>query len=288
MTQTCKKHKKCYMRKDGKKCLTPNAWIIFLRTHKKVFSSIGEASMSYRNNFKPVLQDLIKVGSGDTSPKQKKALFHKTLCTYFYQQMKASGKNTAGNKKRVSSGVSNVLKKNSIPKTLQIMGAKHAASALAAKEQAVRKAADNVAAKEKIAEKERRAAKDIIRRTVEAAARARLLKKEAAAAKTKASRATSVTTRSSSASTRTTTKAKAAKSTALKKKTASNKASRKADTLQNSAEKAIKRVTRSSQAVTSAKETAARVAKRKIPRALAALDTDLVASGVAHKRRKRG
>lgn len=279
MTITCKKHKQCYLRKDSKKCLTPNAWVIFLRTHKNVFTSIGEASMTYRKNFKPVLENLIKAASTDASAKQKKALFHRAICEYFYQQMKASGKNTASNKKKVSSGVSKVLKKNSIPKTLKIMGARHAAAALSAKEQAMKKADANVAAKEKIAEAERRKAKDIIRRAVEAAARARLLKKEAAAAKTR---------RSPSSSTRTTTRAKASKSTASKKQTASNNAKRKADTLHNSAEKAIKRVKQTSQAVTSAKETADKVAKRKIPRALAALDTSLIVSDVGRKRRKRG
>ncbi|CAN0555917.1 unnamed protein product [Ectocarpus sp. 12 AP-2014] len=262
MTLTCKKHKKCYIRKDSKKCLTPNAWVIFLRTNKNVFASIGEAAMTYRKSFKPVLENLIKAGSKDASAKQKKALFHRAICEYFYQQMKASGKNTASNKKKVSSGVSKVLKKNSIPKTLKIMGARHSAAALAAKEQAMKKADADVAAKEKIAENERRKAKDIIRRAVVAAARARLLKKEAASAKTRASNATS-------------------------KKTASSNAKRKADTLHSSAQKAIKRVKRASQAVTSAKETADKVAKKKVPRALAALDTTLISSGVGRKRRKR-
>lgn len=283
MTLDCSKRKKCYTRKDNKKCLTPNAWVIFLRTNKNVFTSIGEAAMTYRTNFKPFLEKLINAGSKDTSAKQKKALFHRAICGYFYQQMKASGKNTASNRKKVSSGVSKVLKKNSIPKTLKIMGASNAAAALAAKEQAMKKAAADVAAKEKIAAAERRKAKDIIRRAVKAAARARLLKKEAASAKTRASKATSVTRRSPS-----TAKAKAAKSAASKKKTASNNAKRKADTLQKSAEKAIKRTEISSQSVTSAKETAAKVAKRKIPRALAALDTNLIVGGVGRKRRKRG
>ncbi|AAK14632.1 unnamed protein product [Ectocarpus sp. 4 AP-2014] len=278
MTLTCKTHKKCYTRKDSKKCLTPNAWVVFLRTNKNVFTSRGEASETYRKKFKPVLENLIEAGSKDASAKQKKALFHKAVCEYFYAQMKASGKNTAVNKKKVSSGVSKVLEKNSIPKTLKIMGAKHVAAALAAKEQAMKKADASVAAKEKIAEAERRKAKDIIRRAIEAAARARLLKKEAASAKTRTS---------SSSSTRTTTKAKEAKATASKKKTAFNKAKTKADTLQNSAEKAIKKMKITSQAVTSAKDTADKVAKRKIPRALAALDTSLIISGVGRKRRKR-
>ncbi|CAN0005563.1 unnamed protein product, partial [Ectocarpus sp. 6 AP-2014] len=158
--------------------------------------------------------------------------------------MKASGKNTASNKKKVSSGVSKILNKKSIPKTLKIMGARHAAAALTAKEQDMKKADADVAAKEKIAEDERRKAKDIIRRAVEAAARARLLKKEAASAKTRASNA------ASSSSTRTTTKAKAAKATASKKQTASNNAKRKADTLHNSAEKAIKKVKKTSHVFT--------------------------------------
>lgn len=271
MTLTSKKHQKCYIRKDSKKYLAPNAWVISLRTKKNVFTSVGEAVMTYRKSFKPVLENLIKAGSKNASAKQKKALFHRAICEYFYQQMKASGKNTASNKKKVSSGVSKVLKKNSIPKTLKIMGARHSAAALAAKEQAMKKADADVAAKEKIAQDERRKAKDIIRRAVEAAARARLLKKEAASAKIRASKATSVTRRSPSSTTRTTTKTKAAKSTASTKNTASNNAKRKADTLQRSAEKAIKRVKRASQAVMSARQTADKVAKRKVPRAFAVL-----------------
>ncbi|CAN0254616.1 unnamed protein product [Ectocarpus sp. 6 AP-2014] len=267
MTITCKKHKKCYIRKDSKKCLTPNSWVVFLRTNKDVFNSMEEASMAYRKNFKPVIENLIKAGSKDLSAKQKKALFHKAICEYFYQQMKASGKNTASNKKKVSSGVSKVLKKNSIPKTLEIMGATRTAAALAAKEQAMKKAAANVAAKEKTAEDQRRKAAVIIKRAVEAAARARRLKKEADSAKTSSS---------------------SSKSTASKKKTASISAKRKADTLNDSAKDAIKRMKKTDKAVTAAKDTAAKVAKRKIPRALAGLDTKLKDTGVGRKRTRRG
>ncbi|CBN80307.1 EsV-1-218 [Ectocarpus siliculosus] len=255
MALTCKKHKNCYIRKDRKKCLTPNAWVVFLRTNKNVFTSIEEASVDYHKNFKPVLENLIKVGSKDASAKQKKALFHKAICEYFYHQMKASGKNTASNKKKVSSSVSKVLEQNGIPNTLKIMGATHTAAALAAKEQAMKKAAANVAAKEKTAEDQRRKAAVIIKRAVEAAARARRLKKEADSAKTR--------------------------------KTASNRAKRRADTLNDSAKDAIKRMKKTDKAVTEAKDKANKVAKRKVPRALAGLDTKLKDTGVGRKRTRR-
>lgn len=72
MALTCKEQNKCYTRKDIKKCLASNAWIILLRTHENVFTSIGEASMTYRKNFNPVLENLIKAGPKDASARQKR------------------------------------------------------------------------------------------------------------------------------------------------------------------------------------------------------------------------
>lgn len=268
MALKCENKRTCFTRKDGKKCLSPNAWVIFLRTNRNEFSSIREASKVYRKNFKPTLEKMIKdrTKSVSLTATQKKTLFDKTLCAHFYREMEASGKNTASNKKKVSSAMSKVLKRTSVAQTLKKMGATHTAAALAAKEQAMKKANTDVAIKEKIAEGQRRKAADIIKRAMKAHTRARRLKKEADSAKTRARGGTS----------------------SSKKRTAAKDAKRKADTLQNSAENAAKRAKTTSQAVTEAKNTAKKVAKRKIPRALAALDTSRKGGGVGKKRRKRG
>lgn len=236
MALKCENKRTCFTRKDGKKCLSPNAWVIFLRTNKNEFSSIREASKVYRKNFKPTLEKMIKdrTKSVSLTATQKKTLFDKTLCAHFYREMEAS--------------------------------ATHTAAALSAKEQAMKKADTNVAIKEKIAERQRRKAADIIKKAMKAHTRARRLQKEADSAKTRARGSTS----------------------SSKKRTAAKDAKRKADTLQNSAKNAAKRAKTTSQAVTEAKNTAKKVAKRNIPRPVAALDTSLKGGGVGKKRRKRG
>lgn len=280
MPLICKKSAKCYIRKDKKRCLAPNGWIVFLRTNKNTFSSSGEASIEYQKNFKPFVLKLVSLGSKNKSLKKMKEDYHKAICNYFYDQMKGSGKSTTSNKKKVRAGVSKILKENSIPKTLEIMGAKHIASALAAKEKAVKKADAEVAAKEKTVELAKAKAANIIKQALRSAIRARKLKREAASAKTKA-----VKTKSKSKSP---SACKAAKSTAAKKKKDFSAAKRKADRLQNSAENAKKKVKTATKAVVSAKKTATKAAKRKVPRALAGLDTSLIISDVGKKRRKRG
>ncbi|CAN0209798.1 unnamed protein product, partial [Ectocarpus sp. 4 AP-2014] len=50
----CRGKAKCYKTKDKKNCLTPNPWIVFLRTHKDRFHSIGEASKYNKIIFKKI------------------------------------------------------------------------------------------------------------------------------------------------------------------------------------------------------------------------------------------
>ena len=160
--------------------------------------------------------------TGENAPLKTNAEYHKLICRQFYRKMKNDGK-----KKKVSGGVAKILKKNSIPETLALMGARKAGSALAAKEKANKKAAADVAAKDMAVKNAKRKAAAVINSAVAAAARARALKKEAAAAKTKA-----IVVRKSPAR-GTKRKAKSpsqtAQSTATKKSTATSAAKRKAD-----------------------------------------------------------
>lgn len=279
MPQNCKKRPKCYLRKDKKKCLTPNGWIVFLRTSKGDFSSIGEASLEYQKKFKPLLIKLIAEGNKNRTVKETKARYRKAVCNFFYDQMKGSGRNTATNRKKVSAGVSKILKENSIPKTLEIMGAKNTAAALAAKEKAVKKADAKVAAKKKTAELAKAKASDVIKKAIRAAIRAKKLMKEASDAKTTATKSKS---RSSSPSA-----SNSAKSTAAKKKTASKKATQQADTLLKSAEKASKESKTASQAVEAAKKEAKKKKDKKVKRQMALLDTTLILGGRGARRRGR-
>lgn len=235
--------------------------------------------MDYQKEFKPFLLKVIREASKNQNLKQTKAAYHKAICEYFYGQMKGSGKNTTSNKKKVSNGVSKILKENSIPKTLEIMGARHIASAVAAKEKDVKKADADVAAKKKTEDASKVRAANMFKKAWKSRIRARKLGREAASAKTKAVQATSKS-KSSPAS-------KAAKSTAAKKEKAFSEAKRKADTLKNSSENAKKKLKTATDAVVSAKKTATKVANRKVPRALARLDTNLILSDVSNKRRRR-
>lgn len=190
MAITCRKHAKCYLTKNGKKCLTPNPWIVFLRTHKKEFKSVGEASKYYQKFFKvAVLKKLVGVSG---TPKQKKEAYHKIICSFFYGYMAKSGKNTPGNTAKISRGVTKLLKENSIPDTLAAMKGAKASSTRAAgtkakvsadvksKAKAVAVVKDKVVSTKKIA--------------AAASSKATTLTRSAAAAKTAATKAQSKAT----------------------------------------------------------------------------------------------
>ncbi|CAN0485256.1 unnamed protein product [Hapterophycus canaliculatus] len=100
MPQNCRQKAKCYPRKDGKQCLSPNPSIVFLRSSKGKYSSIGAASQVYTNKFRPVLDTLIRDASKNRTPARVKALYHKRICNYFYDALRASGANSSKNKKK--------------------------------------------------------------------------------------------------------------------------------------------------------------------------------------------
>ncbi|CAM9812079.1 unnamed protein product [Pylaiella littoralis] len=260
MSTRCAKTKKCYTRKDGKKCMYPNPWIIFLRTTKH--PSVKAASASYQKGFKPTLIRLIKEASKkDRTAQQIKAIYHKQVCKYFYDAMKASGTSTPSTRKKVSSSVSKMLKKNSVPKTLAIMGAKKVADALSAKEEAEKKAAKKIADKEKAMESAKRKAAAILRQYVRAAARERVLKKEAAAAAAAASKPR-------------VTRSKSAAAAASSKRVTRSKAKKKTDSLKDQQTRAAKRVRFAKEAVNDARKSADKI-NQKQQRALKRLAGDL-------------
>ncbi|CAN0440295.1 unnamed protein product, partial [Ascophyllum nodosum] len=164
---------------DNKRCLTPNPWIVFLRTHKNQFHSIGEASISAGK----VDQDAGKTAT----MKRTKEVYRQVICSHSYKHLKYNG-----NKKNVKSGVTKILNNKSIPDTLAILGATKPAKALATKEKAVKKADADLTHAQKVEAFAKKRAARILREKIKAYALARRLKKEANAAKTTAAEAKSV------------------------------------------------------------------------------------------------
>lgn len=102
-TRNCQSQsRRCYTRKDGKKCLTPNLWIIFLRTHKNDFKSVAAASDHYKKKFRPFLQARIKKEMVNKPKKDEKLVYRKVLCTFFYNEMKKKGVKMPANKKKIT------------------------------------------------------------------------------------------------------------------------------------------------------------------------------------------
>lgn len=78
MAWTCWKHPKCCTRKDGKKCLAPDPWTIFLRTNTKKYQAIRAASEARQKSLKiHCCCQLIREASKNRTLEQTKAVFHK-------------------------------------------------------------------------------------------------------------------------------------------------------------------------------------------------------------------
>lgn len=289
----CKGSTKCYQTKK-KKCMKPNAWLIFLRANKHNFKTIGQASKKYRDVFRPEMKKkALKIAGEYSTDRQKKEAMHNLLCRTFYKNLKKE-KKTAVTKKKLSKDVAKILKTNSIPKTLVIIVGKKTADAVVAKKKATDKAAADVAAKKRVAETKKKMAAMIIKKALLARGRAKKLEREAIQAKVRANWAAKAANynapkarRSSGSTTRAS--ARQSKTTAQKRASAASAAKRKADTLEKSADKAAKKVKTAEKAVVSAKKTQSKVAKKKIPRALAGLQNNLImsSSGGRGKRRRR-
>lgn len=297
MNVVCKGKTKCYQTKDKKKCLKPNPWLIFLRSHKGQFKTIKEFSRQYRSVFMPGMRAIvIKIADDkNLAEHQKKGAMHNLLCRYFYKFMKRERK-TAGAKKKLSADVAKLVKKNSVNKTLALIAGKKIADAMVARHRAKKKAAADVAAKKRVAETKRKMAALIIKKALLARAKAKKLDKEAKAAKAKAEEKSALviqravkraragrrsgsgrgTKRRASATASERTSAKKAKVTAENRTSAASSAKRKADTLQKNADKAVEKAKTAEKAVVSAKKTETKAAKKKIPRALAGLQSNLL------------
>jgi hypothetical protein len=255
---SCKEKAKCYQTQK-KKCRTPNAWVVFLRTHKNLFKG-GEASKYYKKSFRPVLDKWMRGLSNKYTVKRAKELYRKKLCKYFYETMKAVGTDTPSNKKKVSSGVTKLLKNNSVPKALSMMGAKEAAAAVSAKEKAQQKAAAELVAAQKIAAFVKKRAGRVISKHLLAAARAKKLRREAAAAKSKAAVSRRSPARSSSSR-----KTPAASSGSVSKKVeVAQSAKRKADAMGAVARVARESVKNAEQDVAEAKKKKQKVDKQRL------------------------
>lgn len=171
-----------------------------------------------------------------------------------------------------------ILNDSNIFDTLAILGALKAGKALSANEKAMKKAAADLAYSKKAEAFAKKGAPRILREKIKACALARKPKKQQRAARAKATNTESArgTKRKASfSSTVAVKKAKTARSAAATKSTAASSAKRKADVLKTHGTKAKKKVKSAVKAVASAKKTKGKVAKKKLPRTLAGLTSNL-------------
>lgn len=237
--------------------------------------------MHYAKFKRNVLKKLVAIAGNKLSTKRMKAEYRKHICAYFYKHMESSRKNTPANKKKLSSGVTKLLKKNSIPETLAAMGAKKEAAAMVAKQQASAKLAKQAeSAKKAVKEQERKAAA-IIRRVTAAAARARVESKKNKAAVANEKK---VRFRSSKRKSPPSVVAAASKRTRVTRASAAA-AKRKVDFLQNRASTESKRLRLAKISLTSIEKKNARGTKRK--GIAGRLDTTLKMGKVSWKRTRR-
>lgn len=138
--------------------------------------------MHYAKFKKNVLKKLVAIAGNKLSTKRMKAEYRKHICAYFYKHMESSRKYTPANKKKLSSGVTKLLKKNSIPETLAAMGAKKEAAAMVAKPKDSAKLAKQAESANKAVKEQERKAAAVVRRVTAAAARVRVENKKNKAA----------------------------------------------------------------------------------------------------------
>ncbi|CAN0589054.1 unnamed protein product, partial [Laminaria digitata] len=84
MVVNCRGLNKCYQTMDKKKCSTPNAWVIFLRSVKGEGLKVKEAARYYQHVFKPqLIRKLIAIAGENAPLKKQKAAYHKLICKKF-------------------------------------------------------------------------------------------------------------------------------------------------------------------------------------------------------------
>ncbi|CAN0209864.1 unnamed protein product, partial [Ectocarpus sp. 4 AP-2014] len=69
----------------------------------------------------------VRIAGKNATTKRTKEVYRQVICSHMYKYMKNNG-----NKKKVKKGVAKILKNNTIPKTLALLGAKKPAKALIA------------------------------------------------------------------------------------------------------------------------------------------------------------
>lgn len=107
---------------EKKRCLTPNPWIVSLRTHKDQFHAIEEASKYYIAIFKTILLERsIRIAGKNVTVQRTKQVYMQAICSHLYKY-EVHGYN--GNKRKVKGGVTKNLQNNTILKTLALLGAK--------------------------------------------------------------------------------------------------------------------------------------------------------------------
>lgn len=290
MALSCKRTANCYLSKDKKKCIKPSPWVVFLRTHKNHFRSVKDAAKFYHTDFKvkKIAQMTRAAAKQNATERQKKIIFRNIICNYFYKQMKING-----SMPQVKRGVSKLLKKHSVLKTLSLVGGKKVANAIVAKEKAVKKAKETVEDKKDTVEKKKSEMTSAKKKAASAARKAKNLEKFAKDAKAnvagakKASRARSLGARSSNKVVPTPKRVKSLGKTASNKAAIARVAKRKASAAQENVQKAAKKVKTAEKAVVDAKKNAAAVQKKR-KRALDQLKDGLGGVVTGPRRKRRG
>lgn len=290
MALSCKRTAKCYLSKDGTKCTKPNAWIVFLRTHKNEFKTRKDLSKFYRTNFKVKMKaQMIRAAEKqNATEKQKKVIFQKIICNFFYKEIKHRE-----NMPVIKRGVAKLVQKNSVRKTLSLVAGKKVVNAIVAKNKAVEKADDKVQDKKDTVEKNRREMTAAKKKAASEARKAKNLEKFASDAKAKAegakkaSRARSLGARSSNKVVPTPKRVKSLGKTASKKAEIYRVSKRKASSSQEKVRTAAKKVKTAEKALVSAKKNATAV-KKKRKRALDQLKDGLGGVVTGPRRKRRG
>lgn len=114
MTGTCNSASHCYRTRVTKRCIRPNPWLVFLRTHKGKFANKQDMLANYKDDFQiKMAKKLSIVEDKSWTNKRKREEYQKILCRYFHEKQKISGKDSQKNKDGIRLAVGDVLKRSS-------------------------------------------------------------------------------------------------------------------------------------------------------------------------------
>ena len=66
MADKCKSATHCYLTKNSRKCVKPNAWVVFLRTHKGMYANKEDMLAEYKADFQVKMEKRLSSVEGKT------------------------------------------------------------------------------------------------------------------------------------------------------------------------------------------------------------------------------